>query len=322
MTNRALLYFAGLAALSACTAVLGVKDLPPDPSANQGASDGGHDAGDEALVAWAAADCKRFSDCSPGSFEYQFRDLAACQERVVGAYAWLRSLPNTGVTDAKLRDCATSVAALSCAEFNSSRSGLACDIKGTRALGQPCLDNVQCESGFCPSEYGCSTCQKPPESGVACANKQCAVGFACTSDNTCVTEAREGEACNATRTCPTPLYCAGGICKAPPATPGAACGSDAGAPYCDDRIALICSSGTSGTCLTFSVSGAGGGCGVSVDAGSAQLCRLAAKCTSGSCAAPPLAGEPCDATKGPYCTYPDRCVNGTCLALPTPSSCP
>lgn len=266
-------------------------------------------------------ECAKYDSCAHAHLVYRFGDVATCEQRVALGYTFRAFLTDTGLSSATLRACKTSIGALSCEDYFSSRSTSgACAIQGTRANGRGCYDDVQCQSGFCSSEgWSCGVCSDPPTSGSACKSGRCPAGMQCTA-NTCLTTARNNEACSATRPCEDPYRCLSGTCKAPSTTVGAMCGTTTTSPNCDWRAGFLCTSATSGTCATYAAGGAGATCGVI--SGVYRICRNGAACVSSQCSAPPAEGGACDATNGPSCTYPDLCVASKCVSPPSPSSCP
>jgi hypothetical protein len=273
----------------------------------------------------ANAGCRRLLTCAPGIFGFIYASEADCREREIEKYLFQAFLPGSGGTGLRYADCADATEALSCDDFLSARADFACAIRGKRAVGEPCADHAQCESGYCPSaNYDCGTCRNPPQIGQPCGTgnwcgkgERCQLGASGTT-GTCVRPARAGEPCGATAPCESPYFCSG-TCKLLASTAGAPCGSATASPFCNDQIGLVCSDATSGTCIRFESVGAGEACSVTADL--ARLCRRRTVCASGRCVAAPKEGEACNDTTGPYCTSPELCENGKCIGLPSPDAC-
>jgi hypothetical protein len=270
---------------------------------------------------YAQAFCTQLSKCNATALAGIYGDLAGCEARSVEAALWVVSLPGSGFTPSALGACADASAAADCASFLSQATVFsACFPKGTRALGQSCLDGTQCASGFCPSAgYACARCADPPAAGASCANGVCAAGMVCASSGTCAVVAKSGAACGSSKPCDSFLECKMGTCQPVPATAGAACGSATANAYCDERVPLACTSATSGTCASLAFGDKGAACGLA--AGVVHACKASGACVSGVCQAGPGAGQACGAS-GPFCQFPDQCVNGRCVAPPPASACP
>ena len=305
--------------ITACTAVLGVDDVPNVTQASR-IADAGADTGDDlasGINAWAAAICAKYQSCQPSDFDFNYASTAECVASKTMRIAYESVLPGIGTDAAIYRGCATQEAALSCDDFASATAATICAVKGTKALGEKCLDNDQCASGFCGSDNAtCRGCINPPQSGDACAaGDQCDVGLVCASEK-CVHEATLGAACNSTtQPCIGTLACVNGSCVTLPAALGAACSSTLA---CNTSKGFVCDV-TTNQCITYTVSSPGGPCSTTSTEQSA--CRLAAACTNGTCGAAPAAGQACDETNGPYCPETLNCVNSLCTAFAPLSFC-
>ena len=274
----------------------------------------------QGISSYAQVDCAKFASCFPRLFLYRFKDLAECQTRATAELARQALLPGTGHSGVGLIDCALATSQLSCDDYMSARARWACAVRGTRANGQPCSDDAQCESGLCPSaDLSCATCAATPAPGGTCAaGDRCGFGMICTAAKTCVYPVREGDACDAARPCEDPFYCSGGFCEAAPTAPGELCGTTYGIPDCDYRRGLYCSNATAGTCLEYFAAGPGKTCGVAT--GGQLVCVRDAPCTGSVCGNPPTVGQTCNSTQG-FCAYPEQCVNARCVAPPAASAC-
>jgi hypothetical protein len=329
--RRAFVLVAALGVATACTAVLGVEDVPnapgvdaspaptgtvaPPPDSGGPAVDAGLDLKTEEK-AFATASCTKYKDCAAPDFDYNYKDLDECIAAVLAGENWALALPGVAATAESYRDCASNVTALSCVDFGSSATGAACAFKGTRPTDAKCLSNAQCASGFCGSDNTtCRGCATPPDKGAPCGpGDQCGPGLACVS-KTCVLEAKEGQSCSDDQPCAYPLECRSSKCTPRIGTAGAACGGTNGT--CDTTKGLLC---VSSKCVPFTVSAPGAACG-STDGGTYRYCRRATKCIDGKCADFPKEGEPCDPSEGPICLSPLLCINGKCTGLPASSTC-
>ncbi|MBX3230982.1 MAG: hypothetical protein KIT84_36595 [Labilithrix sp.] len=328
--RRAALLFSALACATACTALIGLEDLPPAPmydagptptATTPGQEAGPPDAGDGAAAIQAAiaeytrAFCARYKECRGPDFEFSFRNVDDCVAANNVSVAWGHAMPGSIATAKSYQDCAANVRALTCATFGSSDGEFACALRGTRKVDERCLANQQCESGICGSdENTCRGCVNPPDNGQPCAaGDQCGAGLVCNSAKRCVTQAGTNQSCSDEKPCVYPDGCDNGTCKPLPATAGAPC-SAAG---CDTTKGFVC---VGGTCRTYTISGPGGSC---VTTGNApQYCRFGVACSdAGVCADAPKEGDACGGTSPPYCPWPLRCVNEKCAALPAASTC-
>jgi len=286
---------------------------------------GGAAIAPSAVLAQAEAECKVLQACAPPILKLSYGDLAGCIERLSILPNWRFTLPDTGVTEDGLAACGEEISTLDCAQFYSVRvSRGSCIMPGTRALGDACIDAVQCASGFCPAaRFGCATCAPMPHEGDVChAPEECPAGLYCTATSlaagACVVPAAVGDACKAGRPCDQFLACVSGLCAPVAATKGAACGSTTASPSCDYRKGLTCSSATTGTCITFVPVALGASCGL-VN-GEFRVCERTGQCLNGTCSAKADAGEKCAAT-GPFCQIPEACIDGICVGVPENMDC-
>lgn len=196
-----------------------------------------------------------------------------------------------------------------------------CDIEGSRADGETCGTDSQCQSRNCKVavDTTCGTCAPRAAAGGSCTeNDDCETGLICSAD-VCATPVALGGACTSSQQCAGFDVCKNGTCAAP-AGAGQAC--DPQAADCDLLAGLFCDPASS-TCKLIQIAAAGEACGF-VD-GTAVGCGAGGECVppssaQGTCAAPAGDGESCNAVSGPKCLEPAECVSGTCQ-LPNPTSC-
>jgi hypothetical protein len=262
---------------------------------------------------YARVHCAGLAFCAPGSLELDFGDQAGCEAQYRAYYVLSAMLPGSGISATTLAACAAQESGLTCGDFLSSRVGLGCQIQGTKAVNEPCQEDSQCESSFCPGPTrGCGTCQLVPGFGDACQQGRCGPGLVCGASDTCVASAALGTPCSASAICEIG-NCVAGTCQ-PRQQLGASC--DNTSLFCDFAHALTCSSGK---CVTFTIGKEGETCAAAP--GQIRGCQNNAGCSGGVCKAPPAIGESCDDTHGPSCTPPQVCRDGTCVGFVFPYSC-
>lgn len=328
--GAAILFF-GAAFITACTAVLGVDDVPTAPARDAGASssDAGGNNTDAnttsdlgtAINAYAAAYCAKYRECFRPGFDLSYKDLDECTSANAQIPTRNAGLPGATATAADFQGCATKTAALTCDAFNSSDSSSACVLKGSRKNGDKCVEGLQCESGVCATSTSkCRTCIAARERGADCSqDNTCGPGLTC-NGSVCVTESLINQTCDAQKQpCVGNLVCASGTCIRQPDVSGATCDDKVGCAL--DR-GLVCQAGH---CISVIINGPDGECDYSPATVGAQpkFCRRFAACKQGKCATPPKEGEPCGEVgsgKG-FCLEPLSCQNGLCSKPPPSSFC-
>lgn len=252
----------------------------------------------------------------PGAplIEWLYGDFVGCSERAFDFRLWQATLPGSRPFADALRACSAALSGLSCDEFFAGATVVSeCSFVGGLALGQPCLDGAQCQSGFCPSvDRSCATCAEPPGENAPCTSpEECGPGLGCSAEGSCVRLANAGESCGSARPCDEYLACRG-VCVALPNAPGASCTAAEG---CDARSGVVCNP-ESQRCVEY-VPGAA--CSWAPD--QLFLCANSGQCTTEGCMPAAEPGEACDLEVGPVCRWPDRCVEGRCVVLPEASIC-
>jgi hypothetical protein len=152
-----------------------------------------------------------------------------------------------------LSRCAAALGISSCDAINDG-DALGCsdlvEVRGTRAAGEPCEDDVQCASAACSqrSDAECGVCARDAGEGESCAEDgvTCGAGLYCDFNDDdrpdlCRRKGPAGAACERRSECEDGLLCDGGACKPFSALP------KAGEP-CADRCAFGSACGD-GTCV-------------------------------------------------------------------------
>lgn len=324
-----------VASVTACTAILGVEDVPKAPDADGGTSSGvinneggvvnpdsGGPTSDLAagINAFISAYCSKARECSRTNFDFSYKDLDECVSAVSQISTKSAALPGATVTGADFQGCAMRFAALTCDAFNAGDTATACNVKGSRKNGDKCISGYQCESGVCASSLTtCRTCIAPREKGADCSQDfTCGPGLFC-NGATCVAPSTLGQSCSATQPCINSLKCSGaGACVRPPETAGASCNSTLGCAF--DR-GLLC---LNNQCVSLIINGPQGECNLAPAAGEQpKICRRFAACTANKCGEPPKEGEPCGSISDGLgsCLDPLVCLNGVCTKTPESSFC-
>jgi hypothetical protein len=265
------------------------------------------------ITLYARIHCAAYAFCAPGALPFYYGDQDGCEAQYRAFYALASMLPGSGVSATTLAACAAQETGMTCGDFLSSRAGLTCQIQGRKVLNEPCQEDSQCESSFCPGpDRACSTCQLVPGFGDPCAEGRCGSGLVCGAADTCVSSAALGTPCNANAICEVG-NCVAGTCQVPQQL-GESC--DNTSRFCDFAHGLTCSSGT---CVRFTAGKPGESC--TPISGQIRTCQDRAGCSGGTCKAPPAIGESCDDTNGPYCTWPNTCRDGKCVGFVFPYPC-
>ena len=329
MTKRGKLIFFGLAALaSACTAILGVDDVPATTVASDGGpsregsavapDDGG--ALESAIRAYSAAFCTRYFACYPKLVTALYQNVDDCTQQVEANHVSVALLPGFTSTVADFDDCVTRTTSIACAAFASADAKYACLLKGAKQVGDLCVDGAQCASGFCATDSEtCRGCVEAPVANSPCTkNNLCGPGLTCNASTICVPDVGVGGKCSDDAPCAVGLGCSDGVCTTPPSAFGAACDGGLG---CDLLQGVICDTlAEDPFCAPTQHSAVGGPCNVLVNDGkTVTLCVRNAACdtTTDTCPPVPNVGDACN--DGLPCPHGYACINGTC-ADPLPSS--
>lgn len=267
----------------------------------------------KALTTYALAFCTRYQQCNPGNFTYQYGTIETCAQQNIRYYVWQENTIDADISTTSLQQCATSTLELSCEDFNSERSSWACQPRGPRLEGDECVDDAQCETGFCAeNNFRCGQCAIPPTAGQPCVADRCAPGLVC-GDGTCLPPTHYAGRCDDTHPCEGRSYCnSAGQCVSQSQTVGDTCGV-AGGVVCDFSAGYVCDGGTN-QCIQFAVADEGLPCGFRSPG---YVYCVGALCpSSGVCPPQRVDGDACDDERGPSCLFPDQCIDGTCQKLP------
>ena len=263
--------------------------MPVGSSAVQAASPASGTASAPTLVvasaectAFAGAYCDQLRACTPGLLRADHGDAATCSERWAAWCTRTRALSGSGFSDSNVRECEQALRATECRRWREfdDLAIPACHPRGAVALGQPCLDHAQCETGLClhdPTDHAsaCGTCAR-----YADPNGECFLGFS-----------------GPRRGCPVGWTCSRGYCIGPLKDEGEPCGlgsawsSDCYGDAMLGRGHVLCG----GTPVSPGV------CERDPDF---SPCGPDPMCASGA-----REGEACDLVD---CSFPLLCVAGTC----------
>jgi hypothetical protein len=211
--------------------------------------------------------------------------------------------------------CAGKVAAQSCEEHTQ---GLvhACALPGWRALGDPCVAPVQCESGWCSRapEGQCGVCVEPRVEGDPCNNdvlglSDCGFGYYCEdSGDECRRLGTFGDPCDDAHECNPAFECLAGACRAP-RKEGEGCVPG----ECLFIQGLIC--GSSDTCEKVGLAAIGQPCGFTNNPVGLDICAYGGTCAGVPiCRPKPADGEACTVNDRGFseCLDLSTCLDGTC----------
>jgi hypothetical protein len=279
-----------------------------------GGSGGGSGSGDCTSVDTAI--CNKLQQCAPIALKVAYGDMSTCIQRLGLACTATTTAPGVTDTPAEFAACANDYAALSCSDMLNNVEPSSCKIKGSRADGEPCGSDEQCQSAFCKTNgSNCGACGEPAAAGDPCTkNADCASGLVCAT-GVCKTPVDAGGQCTDKSDCASGLTCKSGTCALPGGA-GAPCSVTA--QDCDTTAGLFCS--TNAVCTSVGTASAGQACGVIN--GTYVVCTGGGYCKGGlqgTCEAPAANGAACSPT-GPTCLSPAQCLNSTC-ELPNPASC-
>jgi len=173
-------------------------------------------------------------------------------------------------------------------------------ITGSKATGDMCVSNEECQSDACSKPTGAATCDSGTcvamatvsKLGEPCATRACDTGLVCDNTKTCAMLYTEGMACSSSDQCNYGLACDAmptGFCRNAPKI-GEACPDHLCA-----EIGAYCAA--DGTCKALGLAGAA--CTTSQQCSPFYPCNTMA----GMCEAYPILGQPCtaDCSDGSYC---------------------
>ncbi len=263
---------------------------------------------------YAATYCSALSECAPRRITRDYEDEENCVDVLSARCA---SEEERGFPIADMAGCIETLNAGDCDDVLSDLSGACKHERGSKAAGEPCIDNGECNSGICRfSGTQCGECTE-----VAALGDPCDVsGLSCTAPGlTCDYEAEEcaaieivgvGEVCDGSSVvlCEPNLVCSGGEC-AETLQEGDDCSLDPN--RCDPRRELNC---TDNECVPFVVMNLGDACGADWPF---PRCSDYAYCDPEMLECVPRHGlnEDCadDPVAGSTCLPGMSCVDGTCV---------
>lgn len=279
---------------------------------------------ESACKSYASAYCARLDTCNSFYLEIFFSDKATCEARILPRCTGMFDLPGVTISQGDVQACAEAYAATPCEDPFGGPLPEACRFAGDRPDGAACAASAQCKGAQCDvgtmGGWGiCGACATRLAAGAACslnihnATAYCESGTYCSEgSSTCVTFAREGEAC-AQRNCGPDLLCTGGVCTGP-LPEGAACSNHFD---CGFDFGGLCSSATN-KCVQTGVAELGGACGGDIGSGDYTRCRGDSWCdVTGKCAARLAEGDACalDPVKEtPLCGLGLQCRSGRCTS--------
>ncbi|MBN2575846.1 MAG: hypothetical protein JXP73_14865 [Deltaproteobacteria bacterium] len=330
-----------LACLALVTACGASSDAPSLPDAAEPLADAAIDAGGSTVGApdsqsvapgceHVSALCAKLWECAPFFLKAGYGDLAGCMDRLTKACTEQYKSNGSGLNQAGILACATSLATASCNDIFANNLP-ACGFRGAYPDGAVCGDNSQCASGFCSHNGSlCGICAAKGASGAPCpsgSNDECQTGLVCSPGKLCATPAPSGGACDEnTAPCLLGTFCTtAGTCartvEAGVECPGA---------FLDLSKGTLCfGKSTDANPMTagqIGTAGVGQACGLAPAEGvPATLCAPGgvAACTltagsisllglptKGICAALTQDGYTCAATS--QCMAAAQCISGTC----------
>ncbi len=275
----------------------------------------------EACIAYALAVCTRRDECRGQSGATCITATLGCPD--------LTFSPGATRTVEGLQACAKTYATLPCDQVGSDTLP-PCVTPGTRARGEKCTYASQCASLSCSGDSECRLCGVLGRVGDSCAEDdvECVTGTTCNIDTvkcevtTPVVLPMSGpnEACDLDGFCVQDYYCkpngtGRGTCAALPKANEA----------CTDSRCYV-GNYCAADYVCQAVPGLNEACGRdafgNLSCGNDTICHVAPDNMSGTCRAPPTAGEPCVVSPanptGGFCPSPLHCDHSTTPALCKP----
>lgn len=172
----------------------------------------------------AAAQCAKIFECCSSEQRtdvfgsQEIADETSCRDALrTQAEAFFRptlqkSLDDERATldDARVADCAATIEARTCADFEPTPSidalvndGCTEVLGAELALSAFCTEDYECRTGFC-SRAAAQTegaCKNPPQVGEPCLNDRCGEGLYCTGDDICAEKLGAGDVCTRNADC-------------------------------------------------------------------------------------------------------------------------
>ncbi|MFO0737957.1 MAG: hypothetical protein U0270_18840 [Labilithrix sp.] len=284
------------------------RDSGTSGSSGDAGTDAGQDSGTDAEAGTVKLDhtkmstarCKRDTKCQNGIVEQLWGSLASC----VAYRNDTVDLPGENTDQAKLDACAAAYEAATCDADVTQL--VECDLKGTKANGQPCNRDTQCAGGQCKFTSGvaCGTCITRGEAGDSCGSglPRCnpLTSYCDAVQGKCVAYLQKDQACDATTAqCASGLRCVADKCSAP-LTAGATCST-----ALDNCTNLAICSSTTQKCVDIPApkfANVGESCGYDVSTFGTTYCNHA-RCNPSTfkCEAYKALGEDCTSAVPPTC---------------------
>ena len=324
-----------ICAVAACSdevTIKGVAVAEADAGAAGRVAGAGNAGPLEQVQALATAYCTRLLACQPHEFAIDYPDLTVCVARES-----LRVQASLGAPGAKssveiLSSCAKQVATAACDAVRYGGPPRCFFTAGSRANGQPCAWDSQCQGKVCYRKSGgtCGLCASEGKFGDTCSPRTCEAGITCALDTgsnnyRCRAGAKAGEPCNSNvkqeSMCGYGLTCVAGKC-APAAGLGAPCGEIG----CDHDLGHACHKETK-VCTAIAMGGPGATCSLAAIGHDLYkecndgLCLNRNDRGNGKCVAYAADGAACEGWTGPLCRVPAMCLQGKCKVL-TGTECP
>jgi hypothetical protein len=295
---------------------------------------------EEACEALQRAWCEHGRACLPRP------SSESCGEQATRLCSLVMPLPGRQSNASQMLACAGEIPAHSCSA-QSPMPGTACAaaLTGAFAMGEPCQDHSQCQSGLCSVVVGsgCGYCNAtlsfvggtcPCEHSLLCDSStnvcvtraaeghECGVGCAAwlhcdDGAQVCVGPPTQGEAC--TKACAAGLACVDKACR-PPRGESEPCDPDAAecSEYQSSVLPSLYCDKLTKRCTPVPLRQVGQDCTPDEAAGLVPMCEasecLAVSETSRTCVAPVREGEPCPPTGARFTACPTgtHCQDGIC----------
>lgn len=294
-------------------------------------SGGGGGTYNAACDTLATARCDRNDACSGGfANTVLYGSINTCMTLQARHCSASHPVLDANESPSLIDDCAASLGEMTCDAFVDGPTAVACELPGTRSLGEGCYTNTQCQTAHCAVAAGtaCGACTNPPTAGSPCT---ATTGFSCTGGALCDRAAGVCEApgnvdapCEDANTvvCGYGLGCTGEAgartCQVLANLLGAPCDANSqSAPTCDASYGLACSAAAR-TCVAALRADVGQACGQGAG-GEQVLCAPALACVrattssdQGLCTVRAPLGTSCTpqtaTSDGLPCAYPGVCV--------------
>jgi hypothetical protein len=282
-------------------------------------------AASEVCAVFARTYCDRLEHCAPYELRSELGTLATCVERFATYCAHTQRLSGSGFDDARVKQCTAGLDDLACGFFRPLPDVLvpACHPTGTQPTGARCLDDRQCQTGYClrlvPDPAPCGVCApRAPTNGECWSGmpgsprQGCQLGEVCSRGHCLGPMKNEGEPCGIAS--PWTTECYGDTptgqwltCQAPAPQPDylGVCRRFGAVERCSQSADCEPNGWCeAGKCRPRVGLASGAACG-----DERSLCE-AGLCVNGHCQAAPSEGLACD--EDVTCGFPYVCSAGVC----------